>query len=469
MKKFAISTAIILVMAMLLGVLSGCNTTEKYFNKVYSSQENLAKGATYYNQDLKKTNAFTITKNKKLNHVATVDLGSEKEFNTITLSESTKSVTKFTIYASNSLDDGYKFIYQGDTISTGRTCFVGDMKYRYLRMFVTEWDGNFKVNDINVYNIHNAKSNDLRVNAYLVANAYDENFNFSMLDGVTDIIFFGMAKLTSSGDIEYHDNGQVTAVEYKKQLQILKDAIGERDINIIVDIGLPYSEGNADIQTMMSTNKDKTIQNIKNFINEHGFDGYDIDYEYPNSNKQWKTFNTFLRALGKAIPDKILSIATAGWALKFDKDVIDRIDRVELMTYDGFDHHGYQSTFEYTVDQVNKALKAGFKKEQIEIGIPYYSRPVNGHEYWGTYADFAEQMGKYNNLVDYNGFDHDGKPMSSKQYLNCVQLVADKTAFAIDAGLGGVMIFRLTLDMPYESELSLTKAMKDTKTAKMPA
>lgn len=457
-------------------VLCGClvflcactGGTKSMFRDVYSQYDNLAAESKTFDRELKELSSFKIIDDESRSNSVTVDLQETKSFNTITLGEKDKNVTLFSIYASNTLDKDYVFLYQGDTIEKSRGCFVGDVSYRYLRIFITEASDKFKVTDIGVYNVKNEKAEDLRVNAYLVAPSMTEKTDFSMLDSVTDIIFFGMAKFNSKGDIEFFDNEdkQVDATVYEQKLQILRNAIGDRDINVTVDIHVPYGDNNKDINTMMSENLDNTVNNIKNFVEKYQFDGYDIDYEYPRNNKEWKLFNDFLRAVNKVLPDKILSIATAPWALKFDKDVIEMIDRVELMLYDGFDSHGYQATFPYAVEGVEKLLSRGFKKEQIDLGVPFYSRPINGHEYWGGYADFVDQIGKYNNLVPYNGFDHSNLPMTAPQYFNSYQMIADKTAFAVDANIGGMMIWHMTCDTPYNHQYSLFRAIQETKDAK---
>ena len=43
---------------------------------------------------------------------------------------------------------------------------------------------------------------------------------------------------------------------------------------------------------------------------------------------------------------------------------------------------------------------------------------------------------------------------------NSVQMIKDKTAFANDYGLGGVMVWHYTCDVPYEDDLSLFKAIQ---------
>ena len=56
--------------------------------------------------------------------------------------------------------------------------------------------------------------------------------------------------------------------------------------------------------------------------------------------------------------------------------------------------------------------------------------------------------------------------MTAPQYINSVQMISDKTAFVADAGLGGIMIWHMTCDLPYNNKLSLFKAISDTKSEK---
>ena len=457
------------LLAVILGacIFAGCTGAKSYMKDVYGDYENLAQNSISYDSDMTQMKTFGVKENK--NNI-TVDLGKECVFNTITLNENGASVTKFAIYASNDKEENYKFIFQGDTISAGRVCYVGDMVYRYIRIIVVESSKeDYTISNIGVYYNKSTSADKLRVNSYLVVNSISETSDFSMLKGVTDTIFFGMANLNEKGEIYFaDDNGTVDESVYARKLEILKNNIAKigKKINIVVDIHLPYGDDNAHIQKMMDTNLETTIQSISAFVNKYGFDGYDIDYEYPYKSKEWKIYNQFLRRIKQAMPDKILSLATSGWAMKFDKDVIKLIDRVELMVYDDFDSHGYHATFTSVLNNVEKAIDKGFSPSQIDIGVPFYSRPLDGHAYWGSYSQFAEQLGRFDNIAYYNGFDHQGKPMASPQYFNSYQTIADKTAFAIDAGLGGIMIWHMSCDLNYENELSLFRAINQTKQEK---
>lgn len=49
---------------------------------------------------------------------------------------------------------------------------------------------------------------------------------------------------------------------------------------------MPYNDNNADIISMLSEeNVDRTIESIKALVEKYDFDGYDMDYEFPNSKK----------------------------------------------------------------------------------------------------------------------------------------------------------------------------------------
>lgn len=476
MKKLQKILSIVLVAIFVCLTFCSCsNTGKSIMTATYSDSANasdglnLASSAIYITQDGKTKKSFSLKGKAEENKYVTVDFGDSVDFNTVVLGESGKKVTLFEIYGSNEQDANYQFLYQSDCIEGGHTCFLGDVKYRYLLIFVNQASGKFNVNNFEAYYLKNENAKNLRVNSYLIAEDIKEDADYSNLDALTDVIVFGTAKFDGQGNIKFYDNdsNEVDEKYYADKVNLLKSKIGERKINLICDIAMPYGDDNADIISMFSDEHvDNLVANIVDFVNKYGFDGYDMDYEFPNSKNEWKLFNNFLRKLDKAMPDKIISLAIAPWDLQFDDDVLKIIDRAEVMLYDMFTAHGYHSIFSTTVNGVNKALKGGFTAEQIDLGVPFYSRPTNRLGYWGNYNQFGNKIDKYTNLIYFNDFDHDGNPMTAPQYINSYQMIADKTAFAIDAGLGGIMIWHYSCDLPSDNELSLFGAIRDTMTAK---
>lgn len=455
---------------MLASMLSGCSANGKeIMTDTYSQYENLADNCVVTDSAGKTLKSFKLKGKAEENQYVTVDLGEEKEFNTVVLKENGKNVTLYEIYGSDDANENYEFLYQSDCIEGGHTCFLGDVDFRYLRIFVNQASGNYQLYDIGVYNIKSDEAKDLRVNSYLVISDVTEETDFSMLDGITDIITFGTAKYNKDGDIYFvnRDGEEVDESFFADRIKILRNAVGDRDINILCDIAMPYGNNNADIISMFSPeNVDLTVESIKNFIYKYDFDGFDLDYEFPNSKNEWKQLNTFLRKLDTAMPDRLISLAIAPWDLQFDDDVIKIIDRAEVMLYDMFTAHGYHSIFPVTVNGINKMLKGGFEAKQLDLGVPFYSRPTNRLAYWGSYIQFKDKIDRYTNLIYFNDFDVNGNPMTAPQYINSVQMISDKTAFAIDCGLGGIMIWHMACDLNYSDELSLFKAINDTKVAK---
>lgn len=470
MKKLYRILASVLALLLIAGVFSGCGENGKAaVQETYAGYTDLATSAVFTDREGKTHKSFGLRGSAESNTYITVDLGETKAFNTVVVRESGKHVTLFELYGSNSPDKDFDFLYQSDCIEGGHTCFLGDVQYRYLRLFVNQASSSFRLTDFEVYNIKSKTAKDLRVTAYLIVNNITEKADFSMLDGVTDIILFGTAKFDGNGDIRFvDDSGKETGeADYTKRVALLRKAIGDRKINLIVDVAMPYGEGNTDINSMLSDEKvDHTVESVQKLVEKYDFDGYDMDYEFPSNKQEWKQFNTFLRKMDAALGDRLLSIAVAPWDLQFDEDVIAAIDRAEVMLYDMFTAHGYHSIFPVTANGIRKMLKGGFSAGQLDLGVPFYSRPTNRLGYWGNYNQYAGKLDRYTNLLYFNDFDHDGNPMTAPQYINSVQMIADKTAYAVDAGLGGIMVWHMSCDLPYDQPLSLFKSISDTKAAK---
>ena len=469
-KRWLIKMTALFVLCAL--VFSSCGGAGKLdFSGVYGAQDDLAAGSTYIDINGSPLEAFTLTWNNSFRNLITVDLGDSKRFNTVTLTEEGNHVKQFALYGSNDADSGYVFLYQGDTIGSCRVVYTGERQYRYLRLIISDFSGEYSITGLSVYLKKSETARDLRVNAYLRMDYVSEDTDFSGLEGCTDLILFGGAKLNASGLITFVDeNGKDgSESDYAKKVELIRKAIGDRDIRIFADLALPYGNDGKDIASLMGEQLTATVENLRAFIYKYDFDGYDVDYEYPTTDEEWERFNNYLRAVAEALPDKQLSVAAGSWNLHFDEDVMELIDRVELMTYDLFDAFGYHADFSGTANAVFQTINAGFQPEQIDIGLPFYSRPIDGSEYWGDYKAYAERLGRYNNLIIDNTFDHDGAPLATPQYFNSVQMVSDKTAFALDAGVGGVMIWHLTCDLPYDNELSLLRAIQTVKNEKATA
>ncbi|MCL1946196.1 MAG: glycosyl hydrolase family 18 protein [Chitinivibrionia bacterium] len=170
-----------------------------------------------------------------------------------------------------------------------------------------------------------------------------------------------------------------------------------------------------------SANINNFVNNVKNFVNQYGFDGVDIDWEFPKGGQQWRQCMDLLEKLKNEMPDKRISIAVGGdspnpqWENHFDvgdarNDVQTRIwkaDAIHLMTYDMggvtqpvvWDTHASFNGSKYCIDAwaTFGAGKPGFDKEKLFMGIALYNNQ-------GTNGDNASSVTQKVNYCYDNGY-----------------------------------------------------------------
>ena len=154
------------------------------------------------------------------------------------------------------------------------------------------------------------------------------------------------------------------------------------------------------------------VNNVMEWVEEYGFDGVDIDWEYPvngangiiKARPSDKTnFTLLMRKLRSALDDtekrlnKKLTLSFAGGAFYPYLDWVEPrkisqiVDYVNLMTYDFYGewskttgHHSnlFRSSYQeddICVDKaVNYYLSKGFDPRKIVVGIPFFGKVWNG-------------------------------------------------------------------------------------------
>ena len=177
----------------------------------------------------------------------------------------------------------------------------------------------------------------------------------------------------------------------------------------------------ADGFSMMARDASKRTefcQACKAHIDNYGFDGIDIDWEYPTyaaegngaSSADAQNFNLVLKELRETIGDtKIISFASSSSAKYVDwPNAIKYIDYVNDMTYDmgkppsGHNSPLYRSsTFNHRSceESVEAHRKAGIPLSRIVLGVPFYGKGI------GVYAKSGESSSsvKYNEIVNILG------------------------------------------------------------------
>lgn len=299
-----------------------------------------------------------------------------------------------------------------------------------------------------------------RVVSYAVADSIQDEANVHPedFDIITDVILIGCVTFSEDGSVVVDRELTDTA------LRNLRAAIGGRKVKIHINVLGPGSQSDSDdwyaqmddlAARHSAAFKTKGLAPaLAALVEQYGFDGLFFDYEYPIENKYWRDFSKFLVKIDSLLGDKILGVALSDWDMNLSKKAMQAVDMVEMMLYDCFDAEGRHATYAQTTEMLQKFLEKGYPREKLDFGVPFYARPTDRDAYWLAYKDYCAEM-------DANGFC-EVKEYGKTVYFNRPQEIADKTKFAMDEGLGGMMIWHYACDFPSSDENSVLRAMGET-------
>lgn len=298
---------------------------------------------------------------------------------------------------------------------------------------------------------------DFKVTAYIRGDYVQsaDSIHSEDFDIITDVILFECANFDSQGQVILQEE------KLEAALANIRRAIGDRDVSISLNLLGPWGYTDSDVwedqMEAQSNEHNKAFtsgvleDNIIAVLDKYDFDGVHFDYEYPISLKAWHYYNSFLVSMGKKLGDYTLGVAGNEWNLKFSTAAIEAIDTLELMMYDFIDDEGRHATYENTIKLVEKVGLYGIPLEKANIGLAFYSRPTDMSGYWYGYN------GCYKDL-DENGWYH--CPDTGKDFwFNTPDVIEKKTAYALENGYGGVMIWHYNCDLPSTDEASLLRAV----------
>ena len=393
-------------------------------------------------------------------------------FDTVVIKEKDNQIDKFSIWLKDE-NGKYKSIYQQDRIGEYRYCEIGQHTADSLKICIESSNENqYKLKDIDVLNVKDNRNKDFRVTSYLVCQWFygNENVEVEKMNTLTDIILFGVARFDENGKVYLQDldiNGEMVSGDkiFKEIIEIIKKT--NPNVKIHCNILGPDGADSDDKEKLHSKafvdNDEALIDNILNLLKSYNFEGIFFDYEYPYSKQSIEDYSDFLVKLDSKLGDYILGAAFSHWSSNISKDAIKVLDRVEIMAYDNMGEYSAHAEFA-TVGgalAIKDFEKHGYDLSKCDLGLPFYGRTHGGDEAWPSYAQVVGDLDNnpFKNKIakSYMNGVTDGSIVTS---FNGVQMIKDKTAFANDYGLGGVMVWHYTCDVPYESDMSLFKAIQ---------
>lgn len=402
-----------------------------------------------------------------------VRFSEETTFDTVVIEEKDNQIDKFSIWVEDENGE-YQSIYQQDRIGDYRYCEIGEHTADSLKICINSSNENqFELKDIDVLNVKDNKNKDFRVTSYLVCQWFygNENIEVEKMNTLTDIILFGVARFDENGKVYLQDldiNGEMVSGEiiFKDIIEIIKTTNPNANIhcNILGPDGVDADNKEALHSKAFVDNSDALVENILELLKTYDFDGIFFDYEYPYKLESIEDYSDFLVKLDSHLGHYILGAAFSHWSGNhISKKAIESLDRVEIMAYDNMGEYNAHAEFASVggVLAVGDLIKQGYDISKCDLGLPFYGRTHGGDEAWPSYAQIAGDLenNPFKNTVakSYMNGVTSGDITTS---FNGVQMIRDKTAFANDYGLGGVMVWHYTCDVDYESDLSLFKAVQ---------
>lgn len=300
---------------------------------------------------------------------------------------------------------------------------------------------------------------DFRVTAYLVGDRFLDptEIDYSHFSQVTDFIFMSVVNFDENGNIIKTENFDTAYNNIKPYLP--------EEANFYVNILGPKSTLETDDWNEKMEDQGRLHNQafesgrlqgeIKSLLEQYDFDGVYFDYEYPVSRSNWKVFNNFIVSLDEYLGDDYkIGMALSDWDLKQSDEAMAATDFIEIMSYDNWDKDGNHSTYESAQNSVEALLKKGYDRSKLSLGLPFYARPTTQDEYWYDYKTYCDG-------IDENGLYTDTDDTGLTFSFNTYDLIKQKTEFAVNSGLGGVMVWHYSCDAPADNPKSLFNAIED--------
>lgn len=403
-------------------------------------------------------NTNTVWKSSKPTDSLVITFNDETTFNTVVIREKGWNITDFSLsyYVDTPGNEHWVRFYKQDSVGDYRYCTFESVTAKQLKFDVASANSRFKISEIEVYNNPRKDIENFRVSDYLVTpqlangeifDPQSSNYYYpEYYDIINQIHIIAAAKWNDEGELVISDG--LSGDELKSNIQRLRENYGDRKVEIFATVF--FNNCNPDI--VLTEYKEDVINNTVEFLQEYGFDGVSYDWEYPNK-QQWEYFSEHIVNLKNELSkyEMKVSCAVCPWNFYMSKEAINAIDQIEVMSYDLFDNNGNHSSFASgAVQPIEYFLDKGFKAEQIDLGLPFYARPKDGTGVWINFDD--------PNYTPADRFEN----YSDGMWFSGTQMTMDKTSYAIDKGLGGMMIFTSNEDVNYSNENSLLKSLKTT-------
>lgn len=394
------------------------------------------------------------------------------EFNTVVIDETGMSISAFEIYVS---DDGRHFdkVYEQDRIQRGRLCAMTEqISTKYVTIRIKDSEASPRISDVSIYNAKKAGENftlaarqNITETLYITDEWKREGIVpsaeqlYVLFDGAKygmfdEIVIEARVVWTSDGQLSV--DGEISSDAFASPLTLenLTAALGYlNQVNSKARLILSLSAADG---ALGNTDYDKLADNLTAFLSDNGFVGVEIDCTSADGKSENSSYAKAVKTLSDALgEDAYLCAALKSEQLKYFSGAADKIDKVNLAGFCELDQNGDSAAFYSScIQAVGICLDNGFEEKQINLGAPLY----------GTYSKDASEIYAFSSVMgEYDWYDNVfecawGAERVSDIRFNGMQLLYDKTCYAIYRGLGGITLFGLECDRTGGGEDTLSYA-----------
>lgn len=192
-------------------------------------------------------------------------------------------------------------------------------------------------------------------------------------------------------------------------------------------------------------------KNIKKVLAENKLDGIDLDFEWAETEKEYKDYSLAILKMREVLGDKYLfSVSLHPVSYKISKEAIAAVDFISLQCYGP---SPVRFPMEKYASDIQMVLAYGIPKEKLVAGVPFYGVTKNGSKKTEAYFSFVQDgliTTPAQNEVTYRGevYVFDGQ-----------NHIRTKTRYAMEQQLKGMMSWDLATDMPLKDSRSLFRTM----------
>lgn len=275
----------------------------------------------------------------------------------------------------------------------------------------------------------------------LVGYALDTMVPVEQLNKLTHLVVFS---------IQVNDEGELAdstlTFDYKRNVALAR----EHRVAPLVSIGGWGRSGGFSAVVADPARRAKFVENIVIFLEEGGFAGVDLDWEYPTPDEM-EGYALLAEEIKAAIgPDRWLTsaIGLGHKPTEFNPRFFQAVDLVMLMSYDwGWmpenqpvsEPHAPDSLLNFLVQWSEHAPKS-----KLVFGIPFYARSNANWGDWKSWAQIAEEASPAEEVNEVDGYNFNG-PASARYKVN----------YTFENCYRGVMIWQLGQDLQANDERAM--------------